>query len=230
MEAEFPRDSSKCPYCGAPQRDSQAIRRHVGQSKRCRDIQLAVLNAAQVHGGPGHRGGGDGPDEHEADNVQDDDIVMQELEVDVPMDLDLDAERVMAEIDVQVPQEQRREPPLPNTIFDFDPHRIYVRSHPTAGAPIDDVKKPMNFEKLANKIVLDDDKGKFGPFKSEMEWKFCEWAVKNLGQGQINDLLGLDFVSEIITHRLHTNPYRYSPSDQRRGTLLPQRAQAFSAC
>ncbi len=64
-----------------------------------------------------------------------------------------------------------------------------------AGEPIDDVKRPTQFERLAKTYPLNEDSGEFGPFRSEKEWEFAEWGVKALGHGEMDRLLGLDYVS-----------------------------------
>ncbi len=74
-----------------------------------------------------------------------------------------------------------------------------------AGAPIDDVKRPTQFERLANTYPLDDTAGEFGPFKSEKEWDFAEWCAKTLGHGEMDRMLDLDYVS---AHSRTTVPIR----------------------
>lgn len=209
--SELPR----CPYCRSRQRDSGAIRRHVAQSKPCRIAQLKALKVKRYR--RGKRVEFNAMELERAERqidlevmpvvegalLVDEDVAMDDADV----GLDMAAEDFLRDVPLRNPAPRCDPPPPPKEVFNFDPRKTYARPHPrNAGAPIDNIKRPTTFQKMAKEYKLDDAIEKFGPFKSEKEWKFCEWAVKNLGQKQMDEMLGLEFVSyNLITHHLCFN-------------------------
>lgn len=192
-----------CPHCGRPQRDSEAIRRHVAHSPKCQQAQLASWKAIRRRLQRDIPPVGRDEEVDEEARPRERSMTVEDApnDEDFPMndapDVDMDAyAQEMFDEQVNPPVQPQRERPDPSKIYDFDPRRTSGLKHPRkAGAPVSDKKAPTFFEKLAKKYPLDDG-GNFGPFKSEIEWKFAQWTAKTLGMGDANELLNLEFVSD----------------------------------
>lgn len=186
-------------------RDSEAVRQHVGQSRRCQAAHLDKLNTARARLGHSPRIQREQEVRAEQDErVRTFPVTVEDAPEDDEMNVDIDvaANELFEEHHrrQQTPP-PRRDPPTPSEIYDFDPRQVHGMKHPNdAGAPISKKRRLTRFEKISKLKAyrLDEAEKKFGPFKSESDWRFAEWAAKNLGQGQTNEMLELEFVSEFV--------------------------------
>lgn len=189
-----------CRYCGKCHRTAYALAHHVANKASCatadQERKQAQLNAAPTN----HTPLGSDPQDSSTSRLPSPHF---ENLSHPPLSSHRPTVEDYPEEDDEVHQNVQNEPYLDVDNEQYAQGTQYQRAYPRtgAGAVIEDTPTGTSFEKLRAEQRK---KGQalYHPFESFAEWKLARWMVKNLGQGQMNEMLELEVVSPTVLLRV----------------------------